>query len=224
MDWLTLIAASVAAVAAIFAARWEWLDRPERVWRYRSVYTNPNLGSRVRVVVHADGTGLFFNARAGIYGRGVKRAGDWQQANAMARGADPFELTAYLDSPEKGPAWVEVRWITFRPRREHGERINLHTREFQEWKWFWRSLSVKPRPGDPWWKMWPHRTEGDWVTVRKSPRAQIPTEGTGIESLNQSLPELPPGKVDVSELPSEVIEKGSDVEVTDPDGMPPKAD
>ena len=219
----TLFFAALAAVAAAAAARWEWLGLSQHVWRYKTVYTDPGQGNRVDVTAHAEGAGLFYNVRAGIYGPAVKQAGDWQQASAMARGSDPFELTAFLDSAEKGDAWVEIRWITFRPRREHGERINLNTGEFQEWKWLWRSLRVNPRPGDRRWKMWPHRTRGEWRTARKSPRAQIPTEGTGIESLTQPWLELAPGNIDVSELPPEIMEKGDSTGVTDSDDTPPKA-
>lgn len=184
----TLIFAAVAAVAAVFAARWEWLDRPQHAWRYRRRYQNLDQTGRVSIQVLVEGTALFHNVLAGTYGPGVTASDGWKRENAMVRGSDPIELSATILPPEKGDAWVEVRWITFRPSRQYGERVNLHTNEFQEWKWRWPSLRVRPRPGEPWWKAMPHRTSGGWKAVRKSPRAEIPTEGTGLESAPTIMP------------------------------------
>ncbi|MEE2040077.1 hypothetical protein Q8791_22940 [Nocardiopsis sp. CT-R113] len=188
----------IAAVAGVIVARWEWLDRPKQRWvfdvgrsKLKEQKVPPNVTKFEKIDYETEAFNMsvtvrFVGDRAArhvrVYPVGVHRIeapnGDKSlRRSLITQGNDPLEVKFVVPplNHQKEDPYLEVRWITLRPLREHGHRIGLRrNHEYENWRWHWRSLRPRRRDGEGWWKFRLVRTQGQWVKERGHPLATIP--------------------------------------------------
>jgi hypothetical protein len=189
VDWWALAFAIAATVAAVVAAMWGWVDRPQQTWWYSTVREpewKPRDGGggevrrlperhevhAVKVTIRATGAAML---NASLYVDGCTVIGKLEErtpfVGELAPGTDPLRVEVLLPaSPE--PAYVGLVWIRRRPLAHFGARLNLRTDSpAQEvWRWDWRSLRIRSAGG----RVRVVRTTGRWVPHVRALFADIP--------------------------------------------------
>lgn len=205
MDYVNIgaLAFSVTAtIAAVVAAWWGWLDRPQVAFRFnttrdrtRTVDRSARPGESVTDLLVVDHQSDGFGATVKVFceGDGVVRDVYFRPSGSiklipgeredvlrsrMTADSAPLEINLRVPSLERQKAdpYLEIVWTTLRPRRHHGQRIHLRTRALETWQWsLWR-WGWRKRPHEPWWKHRLVRTQGRWVVDRKNPLVTVPAD------------------------------------------------
>jgi hypothetical protein len=180
VDWWTRVFAAVAAIAAIFAAAWAWTDRPQPGWH---IHMEAKDGTPFRkpimtFAVRAVGTAVAQNVEVRVAGAlhcESRKTGVFQPQ--MGAGSEPFVVDVWLSGNPGSQAYVEIIWTRLRPYLEKGQRVEVHSMNWEVWQWRWSSIRICPRPGSGRWTKRLVRTSGNWVPARRKPRAEIPCAG-----------------------------------------------
>ncbi|MEV0535495.1 hypothetical protein [Kitasatospora sp. NPDC050463] len=189
MDWWTLAFAAVAAAAALAAARWGWLDRPQHGWNIRRT-REPELDERTEgtegsetyrkqkttFAVRAVGTAVAHNVEVRVAGALTykSKAGSRMYQPSMGAGSRPIVFDVWLSDTTDSKLYIEILWTQLRPYRQLGERIEAESLAWEKWRWNWNCICLRRRSGGGWWTARPVRTSGRWVPTRRRARAEIP--------------------------------------------------
>jgi hypothetical protein len=180
MDWWTVVFAAVAAIAAILAAAWGWTDRPQLGWHIHKEARDgtPPRKPKMTFAVRAVGTAVAHNVEVRVAGAlhcESRKTGMFQPQ--MGAGSEPIVVAVWLSGNPGSQAYVEIIWTRLRPYREKGQRVEVHSMNWEVWQWRWSSIRLCPRPGGGRWTKRLVRTSGNWVPARRKPRAEIPRAG-----------------------------------------------
>lgn len=191
-----------ATIAAIIAARWGWLDRPQTAFRFntsrdrtRQIPRPHQPGETSVDIVPIDHETDAFETTVKVFYEGDKvvrnvyfrPAGSMKLIpgekedvfrSRMVADSAPLEIQARVpdhDRQEDEP-YIEIVWTTLRPCRHHGQRLHLRTNELETWQWSWWPWGIRKRPHEKWWKHRLVRTRGRWTIDRYVPLVTIPMD------------------------------------------------
>ncbi|MEV3993618.1 hypothetical protein AB0J57_32450 [Streptomyces sp. NPDC049837] len=131
---------------------------------------------KMTFAVRAVGTAVVHNVEVRVPGTlGVQPEPDSTMFQAyMGAGSEPIVFDVWLPDKTESKVYVEIFWTRLRPYRECGERVEVESLDWQEWRWNWRCVCLRRTPGGKWWTTRPVRTSGDWVPMGGRERAEIP--------------------------------------------------
>lgn len=191
MELLTLAFSLLAALSASIAAGWMWLDRPHRSWRITvsrdllKTTKNGNveklgIGSKedshvATITLCATGTAILHDVDVRVCGADFTHIDVESSVDRMVPGGEPIRVDVDIPEASNGEAYLEVIWRRNRPRRMDGERMNLRSLSWSDWRWKWSSLRWVRQPGQPLHKGRWSRTKGLWVERYRPPRVPIPS-------------------------------------------------
>lgn len=186
MDWWTLVFAAIAAVASTVVARWGWVDRPQHGWNIRrthdpgvdeqteagATYKRPKMTFTVRAV----GTAVVHNVEVRAPGslRCAPKSDSTMFQASMGVGSEPIVFDVWFSEKAESKVYIEIIWTRLRPYRAYGERVEVESLAWEEWRWHWGRVCLRRRPGGKWWTARPVRTSGGWVPMGGRARAEIP--------------------------------------------------
>lgn len=175
VDWSTLVFAAVAAVAAVLAAAWGWSDRPQHGWY---IHRETDHGTEFRkakmtFTVRAVGTAVAHNVEVRVVGARYSTSVRVSQPQ-MGVGSESIVIEVWLPEQPQPPAYIEIVWARLRPYQEYGQRVDARSMAWEQWRWHWRSICLRRRPGRSCWTTRLVRTSGGWRPDRGLPRASIP--------------------------------------------------
>src|SRR5690606_34416354 len=136
----------------------------------------PRNRGQLTFTVRAVGTAVVHNVEVRAPGslRCAPKSDSTMFQASMGVGSEPIVFDVWFSEKAESKVYIEIIWTRLRPYRAYGERVEVESLAWEEWRWHWGRVCLRRRPGGKWWTARPVRTSGGWVPMGGRARAEIP--------------------------------------------------